>query len=230
MKKRIIDSIQSLKSPKFATANFVSTGISDLDIALNGGFRDGDIVEIYGDPSSAKTTLALMVTKEVQKKNFIPLYISTEDTYTASWLSKIDIDKSKLIQIKINDLDNIKNQILKSLENGIKLIVIDSLTAAILDNAYYTDSYISNMLRVISPIIINKKAILILINQYRHVGGGYIITTANTPIRVFSNIRIGMFVDTHIIKDNNIIGDKIKVNISGNRIKNKKTVYFNLYF
>lgn len=108
----------------------VSTGLISLDMALGGGLPRGDYIEIYGKPSTGKSTLCLAITNQFQKKGDIVAYIDVEQDFDAQWASTNFVDVDNLIISQPDTLEqalSIAEGLIKS--GGVGLIIIDSMAS-----------------------------------------------------------------------------------------------------
>ncbi len=109
----------------------VSTGSLGLDIALGiGGLPRGRVVEVYGPESSGKTTLALHVVAEVQKKGGIAAYVDAEHALDPGYAKKlgVDIDEMLISQPDTGEQGlEIADTLVRS--GGVDIVVIDSVAA-----------------------------------------------------------------------------------------------------
>ncbi|MDY6895939.1 MAG: ATPase domain-containing protein, partial [Thermotogota bacterium] len=111
----------------------VPSGCLSLDIALGvGGYPRGRIVEIYGNESSGKTTLALHSLAEVQKLNGIAAFVDAEHALDVEYAKKLGVDIDKLI-VSQPDYGEQALEIVDSLirSNIVDLIVVDSVAALV---------------------------------------------------------------------------------------------------
>ena len=113
-------------------ADTISTGSLGLDIALGiGGLPRGRVVEIYGPESSGKTTLALHVVAEAQKKGGIVAYIDAEHALDPIYARKLGVDVDELL-ISQPDTGEQGLEITDTLvrSGGIDVVVIDSVASS----------------------------------------------------------------------------------------------------
>ena len=116
---------------KAVEADAVSTGSLGLDIALGiGGLPRGRVIEIYGPESSGKTTLALHVVAEVQKKGGVAAYVDAEHALDPAYAKKLGVDIDELL-ISQPDTGEQALEITDTLvrSGGVDIVVIDSVAA-----------------------------------------------------------------------------------------------------
>ena len=171
----------------------ISTGSISLDIALGvGGVPKGRIIEVYGPESSGKTTIALNIIAEVQKKGGIAAFIDVENALDPLYAKNIGVNLNELY---ISQPDN-GNEALEITEtmiasNAIDIIVIDSVAALVPKQEIegeMGDSHIglqarlmSQALRKLTHIISKSNCIVVFINQLREKIGN------RTRVRVVKN-------------------------------------------
>ncbi|MFO0845989.1 MAG: recombinase RecA, partial [Gemmataceae bacterium] len=111
----------------------ISTGSLSLDIALGGrGVPRGRIIEIYGNESSGKTTIALHTVASAQKEGGVAAYIDAEHALDPSWAKRIGVDLENLLVSQPGNAEEalrIAELLIKS--NAVDIIVIDSVAALV---------------------------------------------------------------------------------------------------
>src|SRR6201992_4176398 len=113
------------------SADAVSTGSLGLDIALGiGGLPRGRVIEVYGPESSGKTTLALHVVAEIQKKGGIAAYVDAEHALDPVYASKLGVDINEML-ISQPDTGEQALEITDTLvrSGGVDIVVVDSVAA-----------------------------------------------------------------------------------------------------
>ncbi len=227
-------SIMTLGQVKKVNLDVIPTGSISLDLALGvGGIPRGRIVEIYGPESSGKTTLALHIVAEAQKKGGLAAFIDAEHA--------LDPEYSKAIGVKLEDLlisqPDTGEQALEIAEtlvrsNAVDVIVVDSV-AALVPKAEIEgemgDSHMGLQARLMSQALrkltgaINKSnTILIFINQIRmKIGvmfGNPETTTGGNALKFYSSIRIEVRRQTQIKEGENITGNRTSIKIVKNKV------------
>src|SRR5258708_8086072 len=112
-------------------ADAVSTGSLGLDIALGiGGLPRGRVIEVYGPESSGKTTLALHVVAEIQKKGGVAAYVDAEHALDPGYAKKLGVDIDELL-ISQPDTGEQALEITDTLvrSGGVDIVVVDSVAA-----------------------------------------------------------------------------------------------------
>ncbi|KUK83472.1 MULTISPECIES: recombinase RecA [Petrotoga] len=212
----------------------VPSGCLSLDIALGvGGYPRGRIVEIYGNESSGKTTLALHSLAEVQKLNGIVAFVDAEHALDVEYAKKLGVDVDKLI-VSQPDYGEQALEIVDSLirSNIVDLIVVDSVAALVpkaeIEGAM-GDSHMGLQARLMSQALrklagsINKsKSIVIFINQVRMkigvVYGNPETTTGGIALKFYSTIRIEVRKGNAIREGKDQIGNETTLKVVKNKV------------
>ena len=157
----------------------IPTGAISIDYALGiGGFPRGRVIEIYGPESSGKTTLALQVVAEAQKRGGMAAFVDAEHALDAVYAQKLGVDVDNLL---VSQPDN-GEQALEIVEvlirsNGVDVVVVDSV-AALVPKAEIEGEMgdaqmglqarlMSQALRKLTGAVSKSKTCLIFINQLR---------------------------------------------------------------
>lgn len=173
------DSIMKLGDKPRVDVNAISTGSIGLDAALGvGGLPRGRIIEVFGPESSGKTTLALHVVAEAQKKGGICAFIDAEHAMDPEYSKKIGVKIDELL-ISQPDTGEQALEIVESLVRSgkIDVIVVDSVAALTPKDEIEGDMgaqhvgkqarLMSQALRKLTAIVARSKTIVIFINQIR---------------------------------------------------------------
>lgn len=212
----------------------IPTGSLGLDIALGvGGVPKGRIIEIYGPESSGKTTVALHMVSEVQKRGGIAGFIDAEHALDPSYARRIGVDIDNLY---ISQPDNgeqaleITEMMVRS--GAVDIIVVDSV-AALVPKAEIDgdmgDSHVglqarlmSQALRKLTAIISKSNCIVIFINQLREkVGvmfGSPETTTGGRALKFYSSIRMDIRRIEAIKQGGEIVGNRTRVKVVKNKV------------
>ena len=212
----------------------VPTGSLSLDIALgHGGIPRGRIVEIYGPESSGKTTVALHMVAEVQKRGGIAGFIDAEHALDPVYAKNIGVDIDNLY---ISQPDN-GEQALEICETMVRsgavdIIIVDSV-AALVPKAEIDgdmgDSHVglqarlmSQALRKLTGVISKSNCIVIFINQLREkVGvmfGNPETTTGGRALKFYSSIRLDVRRIEAIRQQGDVIGNRTRIKVVKNKI------------
>lgn len=212
----------------------IPTGSLSLDIALGmGGVPKGRIVEIYGPESSGKTTVALHMVAEVQKRGGIAGFIDAEHALDPAYAKNIGVNIDELY---ISQPDN-GEQALEITETlvrsgAVDIIIVDSV-AALVPKAEIDgdmgDSHVglqarlmSQALRKLTAVISKTNCIVIFINQLREkVGvmfGNPETTTGGRALKFYSSIRMDVRRIETLKTNGEMVGNRTRVKVVKNKI------------
>ncbi len=212
----------------------ISTGSLGLDMALGiGGLPRGRIVEIYGPESSGKTTLALSVVAQAQKKGGTCAFIDAEHALDPSYAKKIGVDLENLL-ISQPDAGEQALEIADTLvrSGAIDVLVVDSV-AALVPKAELEgemgDSHMglqarlmSQALRKLTSTIARSNTLVIFINQIRmKIGvmfGNPETTTGGNALKFYASVRLDIRSTGKIKDKEDIIGSQTRVKIVKNKV------------
>jgi len=212
----------------------ISTGCLSLDQALGaGGIPKGRVVEIYGPESSGKTTLALHIIAESQKKGGNALYIDAEHAVDPSYAEKIGVDLNRL---HFSQPDH-GEQALEIMDNMLRsgaldVIVVDSV-AALVPRAEIEgemgDSHVglqarlmSQAMRKLTGTVARAGTAVIFINQIREkigiVYGNPETTPGGRALKFYSSVRMEIRRVTTIKDGQNSLGNRTRVKVVKNKV------------
>ena len=227
-------SIRRLGDAGIQEIEVIPTGSLDLDIALGiGGLPRGRIIEIFGPESSGKTTIALHVIAEAQKRNGIAAFIDAEHALDPNYAKKLGVDTENLV-ISQPDTGEQGLEIAEALvrSGAIDIVVVDSV-AALVPKAEIEgemgDSHVGLQARLMSQALrklagaINKSnTTVIFINQLREkVGimfGNPETTTGGRALKFYSSVRLDIRRIDSIKQGDNIIGNRTRVRVVKNKV------------
>ena len=212
----------------------ISTGSIGLDYALGvGGLPKGRITEIYGPESSGKTTLALHVIAEAQKKGGIAAFIDAEHAFDRFYAAKLGVDIENLL-VSQPDYGEQALEIAENLirSGAIDVIVVDSVAALTPKSEIegeMGDSKMGLQARLMSQAMrkltatINKTGcVCIFINQLREkIGvmfGNPETTTGGNALKFYSSVRIDIRKISQIKDGENVMGSRVKVKVVKNKV------------
>lgn len=212
----------------------VPTGSLSLDIALGlGGVPKGRIVEIYGPESSGKTTVALHMVAEVQKRGGIAGFIDAEHALDPVYAKNIGVDIDNLY-ISQPDSGEQALEITETMvrSGAVDIIIVDSV-AALVPKAEIDgdmgDSHVglqarlmSQALRKLTPVVSKSNCIVIFINQLREkVGvmfGNPETTTGGRALKFYSSVRMDVRRIETLKQGGEVIGNRTRVKVVKNKV------------
>ena len=227
-------SVMKLGDREVVDIEAVSTGSLGLDIALGiGGLPKGRIVEIYGPESSGKTTLALHVAAEVQKKNGVAAFVDAEHALDPIYAQKLGVNLDDLL-ISQPDTGEQALEIADTLvrSGAVDVLVIDSV-AALTPRAELEgdmgDSLpglqarlMSQALRKLTGSISKSNCLVIFINQIRmKIGvmfGSPETTTGGNALKFYSSVRLDIRRIGAIKKADEVVGNQTRVKVVKNKV------------
>jgi len=212
----------------------ISTGSISLDAALGvGGFPRGRVSEIYGPESSGKTTIALQVVAEAQKKGGMAAFIDVEHALDPAYARKLGVDVDNLL-VSQPDYGEQALEITGALiaSGSIDVLVVDSVAALVpkaeLDGEM-GDSHMglqarlmSQALRKLTGVVSKSKTCLIFINQIREkIGvmfGNPETTTGGRALKFYATIRVDIRRIAAIKDGEAVVGNRTKVKVVKNKV------------
>jgi recombination protein RecA len=212
----------------------ISTGSLALDVALGiGGLPKGRIVEVFGPESSGKTTIALSVSGQAQKKGGTVAYIDAEHALDVNYAKKLGVNIEELL-ISQPDTGEQALEIAETLvrSGAIDVLVIDSV-AALVPRAELEgemgDSHVglqarlmSQALRKLTASISRSKTLCIFINQIRmKIGvmfGNPETTTGGNALKFYSSVRLDVRRVGAIKNGEEVTGNRTSVKVVKNKM------------
>lgn len=226
--------IMKLGEVRKVNVESVPTGSVSLDIALGiGGVPRGRIIEVYGPESSGKTTLALHIIANAQRKGGTSAFVDAEHALDPEYAKKIGV---KIDDLLISQPDN-GEQALDIVEtlvrsNAVDVVVIDSV-AALVPRAEIEgemgDQHVgrqarlmSQALRKLTAIVARSNVIVIFINQIRmKIGvmfGNPETTSGGQALKFYSSVRLEVRRSAQIKKGDDVVGNRVKVKVVKNKV------------
>lgn len=217
-----------------APVEVISTGALSIDYALGiGGVPRGRVIEIFGPESSGKTTLALQIIAEAQKKGGMAAFVDAEHALDAAYAKKLGVDLDNLL---VSQPDN-GEQALEIVEviirsNSVDVVVVDSV-AALVPRAEIEGEMgdaqmgmqarlMSQALRKLTGAVSKSKASLIFINQLREkIGvmfGNPETTTGGRALKFYSSVRIDIRRIGAIKDGDAVVGGRTRVKVVKNKM------------
>lgn len=212
----------------------IPTGSIGLDIALGiGGFPKGRVVEIYGPESSGKTTLAIHVIAEAQKKGGVAAFIDAEHAFDKYYARQLGVDVDNLL---ISQPDN-GEQALEIADNlirsgAIDVLVVDSVAALVPKSELEGEMGDSKMglqarlmsqaMRKLTATISKTGCCCIFINQLREkIGvmfGNPETTTGGNALKFYSSLRLDIRRISQIKDADEVSGNRVRVKVVKNKV------------
>jgi recombination protein RecA len=212
----------------------IPTGSISFDAALGvGGIPRGRVIEIFGPESSGKTTIALHVVAEAQKRGGMAAFIDAEHALDAVYAKKLGVDVDNLL-VSQPDYGEQALEIVEALvrSNAVDVLVVDSVAALVpkaeLDGEM-GDSLpglharlMSQAMRKLTAVVSKSKISLIFINQIREkIGimfGNPETTTGGRALKFYASVRVDIRRIAAIKDGDRVIGNRTKVKIVKNKI------------
>jgi recombination protein RecA len=212
----------------------IPTGSLAVDAAIGiGGFPRGRVVEIYGPESSGKTTLALSVVGQAQKRGGVAAFVDAEHALDAEYARKLGVDIDNLLVSQPDHGEQaleIAEMLVRS--GAVDVVVIDSV-AALVPRAELEgemgDSHVglqarlmSQALRKLTAIVAKSKTCLVFINQIREkIGvmfGSPETTTGGRALKFYSSVRIDIRRIASLKEGDEVVGSRVKVKVVKNKV------------
>src|SRR5213592_1446063 len=212
----------------------IPTGAISIDYALGiGGVPRGRVVEIFGPESSGKTTLALQIIAEAQKKGGMAAFVDAEHALDAAYAKKLGVDLDNLL---VSQPDN-GEQALEIVEvlirsGGVDVVVVDSV-AALVPKAEIEGEMgdaqmglqarlMSQALRKLTGVVSKSKTSLIFINQLREkIGvmfGNPETTTGGRALKFYASVRMDIRRIGAIKDGDVVVGGRTRVKVVKNKV------------
>ena len=226
--------IMSLKDIRAVDVDVIPTGSVSLDLALGvGGVPRGRVVEIFGPESTGKSTLALHICAEAQKKEGVAAFVDAEHAMDPDYARKIGVKVDDLL-ISQPDSGEQALQIVETLirSGSIDVIVVDSVAALtpkseiageIGDASMGAQARLmSQALRKLSGVLAKSKTSVIFLNQTRmKIGvmfGNPETTSGGLALKFYASVRIDLRRIAQIKQGDQIIGSMVRAKIVKNKV------------
>jgi len=226
--------IMKLGDARKVNVDSIPTGSLSLDLALGvGGVPRGRIIEVFGPESSGKTTLALHIVAEAQKKGGLCAFVDAEHA--------LDPEYAKKLGVKVNDLlisqPDTGEQALDIVEGlvrsgSVDVIIVDSVAALTPKAEIEGDMgahhiglqarLMSQALRKLTALVAKSNCIVIFINQVRMQIGIMFGNPETTPggkaLKFYSSVRIEVRRSAQIKKGDEVVGNRVKSKVVKNKV------------
>ena len=227
-------SVMKLGEFKAMNVEAIPTGALSLDIALGiGGIPKGRIIEVYGPESSGKTTLALHMIAEAQKKGGEAAFIDAEHALDPVYAKHLGVDIDNLI-VSQPDTGEQALEIAEALvrSGAIDIIVVDSV-AALVPKAEIDgdmgDAHVglqarlmSQALRKLAGVINKSNSVIVFINQLREKVGVMFGNPETTPggraLKFYASVRLDIRKIENIKQDGEVVGNRVRVKVVKNKV------------
>ncbi len=235
LKERFGDgAVMKLGEVPKVSVDAIPTGSLALDLALGvGGVPRGRVIEIYGPESSGKTTLALHIAAEAQKRGGIAAFVDAEHALDPEYAKKIGV---KIGDLLISQPDNGEQalEIVESLvrSNACDVIVVDSV-AALTPRAEIEGEMgdqhmglqarlMSQALRKLNAIAAKSNTAVIFINQLRMKIGVFFGNPETQPggmaLKFYSSVRLDVRRNAQIKRGDDVVGNRVTVKVVKNKV------------
>lgn len=212
----------------------ISTGSIGLDVALGvGGVPKGRVIEIYGPESSGKTTIAIHIIAQAQKKGGVCAIIDAEHAFDSAYAQKLGVDIDNLL-ISQPDYGEQGLEIADRLilSGALDVVVIDSVAALVPKSELEGEMGDSKMgmqarlmsqaLRKLTATISKTNTVCIFINQLREkIGvmfGNPETTTGGNALKFYASVRLDIRRMAQIKDGDEAVGNRVKVKVVKNKV------------
>lgn len=217
----------------FRTVEFVPTNSFSLDKIMGGGMPKGRILEVYGQASSGKSTLAAFLVAQFQKAGGTAVWIDAEACWDDFYGQKVGVDVDKLIKSVPATGEEAFNTIDEFIRScAVDIIVVDSVSNLVPakelekniedDNVALLARMMSKGMRLITHSLYDTKTIVIFINQIRDRIGFYMgnktTTSGGHALKFYSSIRLEVRSIKKLKKKEEVVGNRLKITATKNKV------------
>ena len=216
--------------------DWIQTGCFSVDQMLGGGIPRGRIIEVYGSPSSGKTTMALFIAGLIQKTGHRIAFIDVEQAYNGEWAEKlgVDTDPDKMVVSQPSTVEE-SFAIVRALvaTNQIDMVIVDSIEAMIpskeleeggldKDTIGLKARLLNKWSRVLVAEAAKTKTCIMFINQTRaNIGvmyGEKEITPGGKALKYAASIRVSVTKGEKFMEGGQQIGNAVKLTTKKNKV------------
>jgi len=213
------------------------TGCFSLDYIFNcGGIPRGRIIEIFGENSSGKSTLALFIAAQMQRVGGKVLWVDAECSFSSKYAKDMGLDIEKLLVSQVTtgeDAGQIIDEMVRT--HAIDLIVVDSVASLVPKKELQEDiehvdvalqaRFMSKLMRVLTGPVSKSKTTVIFINQTRDRVGVFYGPTETTSggkaLKFYASVRLKVTKGAKMEGQNkDVIGNRIKIECVKNKVGN----------
>jgi len=221
-------------SNAYMNIDVIPTGSLSLDIALGlGGVPRGRIIEVFGPESSGKTTVALHIVAEIQKRGGIAGFIDAEHALDPTYAKNIGVDIDNLY-ISQPDCGEQALEITETMvrSGAVDVVIVDSVAALVPKaeiDGEMGDSHMglharlmSQALRKLTAVVSKTNCVVIFINQLREkvgvVFGNPEVTTGGRALKFYASVRLDVRRIDTLRQGGEIVGNRTRVKIVKNKV------------
>ena len=226
--------IMKMGESKSLNVGVIPTGSLSLDLALGvGGIPRGRVIEIFGPEASGKTSLALSIVAQAQKRGGLCAFVDAEHAFDPDYAGKLGVNCDDLL-ISQPDSGEQALEVTETLirSNALDAVVIDSV-AALVPRAEIEGEMgdammgmharlMSQALRKLTAVVSKSKTAVIFINQIRmKIGvmfGNPETTTGGMALKFYSSVRLDVRRIEQLKRGDEIIGNRVRVKVVKNKV------------
>lgn len=227
-------SIMRLGDRPATRVDAIPTGALALDVALGvGGLPRGRVVEIFGQESGGKTTIALHAVAEAQKQGGVAAFIDVEHALDPEYAKAIGVDIDAMLVSQPNTGEEaleITEQLIRS--GAVDIIVVDSVAALVPKSEIegeMGDAHVglqarlmSQALRKLTPVTARSNTVVVFVNQLREKVGVMFGNPETTPggraLRFYSSLRLEVRRADAMKKEGEMVGNAVKIKVVKNKV------------